>query len=242
MKTLRLIILLTSIFVTNTFAQIDHSSWDELLKSHVKNGKVDYKGFINDSDKLDSYLELISTNAPNKKWEKAEKLAYWINAYNAYTIKLIIDNYPLESIQDLHPTIKIPGISTVWHKEFFQIGGEDCSLNEIEHKILRKQFDEPRIHFAINCASVSCPDLWNEAFVAEKIEEQLAERAKVFINDSTKNKISNTSIEISRIFSWFKKDFTKKGSLISYLNRYAKVKISEDADVDYMEYNWSLNE
>ena len=242
MKTLRLIFLLSSLFIGNAFAQIDHSSWDRLLKTHVKNGKVDYKGFIKDSDALDAYLALISNNAPNKKWTEAEKLAYWINAYNAYTVKLIIDNYPLESIQDLHPTIKIPGISTVWHKEFFQIGGEDCSLNEIEHKILRKKFDEPRIHFAINCASISCPDLWNEAFVADRIEAQLAERAEVFINDSTKNRISNTTIEISRIFSWFKKDFTKKSSLIAYLNRYSKVKINAKADIDYLDYNWGLNE
>lgn len=242
MKTFRLIILMTSLFFSNTFAQTDHSSWDQLLKTHVKNGKVDYKGFIKDTDKLDGYLALISNQAPEKKWSEEEKLAYWINAYNAYTIKLIVENYPLESIQDLHPTIKIPGVSTVWHKEFFQIAGKDCSLNEIEHKILRKKFDEPRIHFAINCASFSCPDLWNEAFVAEKMEAQLTARAEAFINNSTKNKINSNAIEISRIFSWFKKDFTKKGSLIAYLNRYAKVKINEDADIDYLDYDWSLNE
>ncbi|GHB27493.1 DUF547 domain-containing protein [Mongoliitalea lutea] len=221
-----------------------HEQWNELLKKHVSSsGTVNYKGFKSDIKKLESYLNLLSTNAPDRKtWSREEQLAYWINAYNAFTVKLIVDNYPVKSIQDLHPKIKIPLINTVWHIKFFQIGGKDSSLDEIEHKILRKEFDEPRIHFAINCASYSCPKLLNEAFTAEKLEKQLYAVAVDFINDPKRNKITKDSIQISQIFSWFKGDFTKNGSIIDYLNQYSKVKISPRAKISHLKYDWSLNE
>ncbi len=221
-----------------------HQVWNQLLQQHVsKTGEVSYKGFIKDKAKLQKYLDTISNNPPDKKtWSEAEQLAYWINAYNAYTVKLIIDHYPLKSIQDLHPTLKIPGVNTVWHKKFFKIGGQPASLDEIEHKILRKQFDEPRIHFAINCASFSCPPLLNEAFVANKLDKQLNEMARAFINDPKRNKLTSGRVEVSQIFNWFKGDFTKNGSLIDYLNKYSSTKIKPNAEVDYMKYDWSLNE
>jgi len=221
-----------------------HSIWNSLLQKHVRaNGMVDYKGFIADKDKLEKYLNLLSNNAPDKQqWSEKEQLAYWINAYNAFTIKLIIDNYPVESIRDLHPTFKIPGVNTVWHKKFFKIGGEESSLDEIEHSILRKEFEEPRIHFAINCASFSCPPLRGEAFVASKLDKQLDEMATQFINDDARNNISRNEAEVSKIFNWFTKDFTKNGSLREYLNKYSKVKLKEDADIDHMDYDWSLND
>lgn len=221
-----------------------HEIWNELTKKHVRaNGMVDYKGFLADKVKLQQYLDLLSNNAPDKnKWSREEQLAYWINAYNAFTIKLIIDNYPLESIRDLHPTLKIPGVNTVWHKKFFKIGGEEASLDQIEHDILRKEFEEPRIHFAINCASFSCPPLRNEAFVADRLEKQLEEMATQFINDAQRNRIAANEAEVSKIFSWFTKDFTKKGTLRAFLNKYSKVKLKEDADIDYMDYDWSLND
>lgn len=221
-----------------------HAIWDQLVKTHVKaDGMVDYKGFIKDKAKLEQYTKMISENAPDRKtWSKDQQLAYWINAYNAFTVKLIVDNYPVNSIRDLGPKLKIPLIKDVWHYKFFKIGGVESSLDEIEHSILRKEFDEPRIHFAINCASVSCPPLLNEAFMAEKIESQLTKVATTFINDPTRNKISVDKAEISSIFSWFKGDFTKKGSLIDFLNLYSKVKIKPSAKISHMNYNWNLNE
>lgn len=220
-----------------------HKLWDELLKANVSpDGTVDYKGFISEKKKLDQYLKLISENAPDRKtWSREEQLAYWINAYNAFTVKLIVDNYPVESIRDLGPSLKIPLIKDVWHYKFFSIGGKESSLDEIEHSILRKEFEEPRIHFAINCASVSCPPLLNEAFLPSKIDDQLDKVAKDFINGS-RNKITPNSIQISSIFSWFKGDFTKNGSLIDFLNKFSKVKINSGAKVSYLDYNWNLNE
>ena len=221
-----------------------HQIWDQLVKAHVKpSGLVDYKGFIKDKAKLEQYLKLISENAPDRKtWSKNQQLAYWINAYNAFTVKLIVDNYPTQSIRDLGPKLKIPLIKDVWHYKFFKIGGVESSLDEIEHSILRKEFDEPRIHFAINCASVSCPPLLNEAFMPEKLESQLQKVAVAFINDPTRNKINPDKVQISAIFSWFQGDFTKKGSLIDFLNQYAKVKIKSNAKVSHLDYNWNLNE
>jgi len=221
-----------------------HQLWDQLVKTHVKaNGLVDYKGFISEKPKLESYLKLLSENAPDRsKWSKNEQLAYWINAYNAYTVKLIVDFYPTKSIRDLGPKLKIPLIKDVWHYKFFKIAGVDMSLDEVEHGILRKEFDEPRIHFAINCASISCPPLLNEAFVADKLEAQLTKVTVAFINDPVRNKLGTQSVQLSSIFSWFTGDFTKKGTLIEFLNKYSKVKIAPNAKVSFLDYNWNLNE
>lgn len=222
----------------------NHQIWDQLLKVHVSaDGKVNYKGFIKDKAKLEQYLNSLSANAPDRStWSKNEQMAYWINAYNAFTVKLIADNYPTQSIKDLGPKLKIPLISDVWHYKFFKIGGKESSLDEIEHSILRKEFEEPRIHFAINCASVSCPPLLNEAFVPNKLESQLQKVAVNFINDPQRNKISTESAQLSSIFSWFKGDFTKNGSLVDFINQYSKVKLKSNAKVSFMDYDWNLNE
>lgn len=221
-----------------------HGLWDQLLKAHVtEEGMVDYKGIIADREKLETYLHLLSTHAPDReRWSREERLAYWINAYNAFTIKLIIDHYPLKSIQDLNPSLYIPGINTVWHKEFFEIGGVKTSLDEIEHGILRKQFEEPRIHFAINCASISCPPLRREAYSAAILDQQLEHQARRFINDPSRNKISQDLIQVSPIFSWFLNDFTTEGDLRTFLNRYSDVPVSKRTKIEYLKYNWELND
>ncbi len=222
---------------------VSHQIWDDLLQRHVdKAGNVNYKGFITSKDSLDSYLDLLSLQPSSPEWTEDAQLAYWINAYNAFTVKLIVDNYPVESIQDLHPTFYIPMVRTVWHKEFFKIGGEDMSLDAIEHKILRKQFNEPRIHFAIVCASKSCPKLLNEAFTQDKVRRQLDKQARDFLSDNFRNRLAEKEVYLSKIFSWFKGDFTKEGSLIEFLNKYSSIEISVDADINYLNYDWSLNE
>lgn len=224
-------------------AQVNNEIWDQLLTKHVReNGNVNYQGLSKDKAKLDKYLEQLSSNRPGSNASEKEKIAYWINVYNAFCIKLIVDHYPLESIQDLHPTVKIPGVNTIWKKDFFKIDGEKMSLHDVEHNILRKKFDEPRIHFAINCASYSCPKLRKEAYVANKLNVQLQDQAIHFINNPKKNKIKKDHVVISKIFQWFTGDFTKNGGLIDYLNKYSHKKINEDAKIDYMEYNWELND
>lgn len=229
---------------TKTQNSPNHAQWDALLKKHVnQEGLVNYKGFIKDKQQLESYLKLLQTKTPDpKSWNKEEQLAFWINAYNAYTVKLIIDNYPLKSIQELDSKVAAPTAKSIWDHKFIPLLGKKMSLNMIEHDILRKEFNEPRIHFAINCASISCPVLLNEAFTASKLERQLDKQTNRFINDPSKNKLSAKSPKVSSIFNWFGDDFKKNESLIHFLNRYAKVKIDPNATLTFLAYNWDLNE
>ena len=214
---------------------VSHEIWDNLLEKHVSvDGNVNYKGFLNDRAELKKYLDLLGSSHPDNSWSKEEQMAYWINAYNAFTIELILRNYPVKSIKDI-------GIISPWHIGFIEIQGEKYDLNDIEHNILRKKFNDPRIHFAIVCASYSCPKLLNEAFIASGLNAQLNEQARQFINDPSRNKISATHIKISKIFDWFTKDFTDNGSLVDYLNKYSSTRIDSKAKVSYLQYNWSLN-
>lgn len=239
MKILFTVFFSTALSVLS-IAQPNHSVWNDLLNEHVsEEGWVSYRGFLQDSTKLNSYLSEVSENPPGKDWSKDEKLAYWINAYNAFTVKLIVDHYPTESIKDIKSGI--PFINSVWDIQFFEIGGREMDLNHIEHSILRKEFDEPRIHFAIVCASKSCPKLLNEAFTAERLEQQLQQQAVDFINDPTKNRITKNEIEISQIFNWFKGDFTKEMKLQAFIDKYSQIKVIDNAKISFMDYNWRLN-
>jgi Protein of unknown function, DUF547 len=228
-------------YVIGVDKAVTHELWDKLLKKNVKpDGRVNYKGFEQKRDSLLLYLELLSDNPPNPKtWTEQEQLAYWINAYNAFTVELILRNYPIASIKDIGGSI--PMINSPWDLKFFMIGDVKFDLNTIEHVILRGQFEEPRIHFAINCASISCPDLRNEAFVAERLDQQLEEQARTFINNADKNIITATELKLSRLFSWFKSDFTKNKSIISYIQQYHPAQI-ENVSIGYLDYNWALNE
>lgn len=211
----------------------DHNKWNALLQKNVsKDGTVNYKAFQKDGKELQSYLDELSARVPNRSWSRNATLAYWINTYNAFTVKLILDNMPIKSIKD---------INNPWGKKFISLANKKYSLEEIEHEILRKM-DEPRIHFAINCASFSCPNLLNSAYTETKLEQQLNTVAKSFINDKSKNSITANKIEISKIFDWFAGDFKKEGSVISFLNQYSSIKINPKAKLNYKDYNWSLND
>ncbi|TPN88075.1 DUF547 domain-containing protein [Aquimarina algicola] len=210
-----------------------HSIWAELLTKYVSDkGIVNYKGFKQDKKSLKKYLDQLSNNLPDQDWNKSKKLAYWMNAYNAFTVKLIIDHYPVQSIKD----IKDP-----WDARFFKLGKKWYNLNEIEHKILRKM-GEPKIHFGINCASYSCPKLSNKAFTEQNVNKELQKLAIHFINDPNKNTITPTKVQLSKIFSWFGKDFKTEGTLIDSLNQYSEIKIKPNAIKNFKKYNWNLNE
>lgn len=141
-------------------------------------------------------------------------------------------NYPLNSIKD---------INKPWDQRLWKFGDKWQNLNDIEHKILRKM-DEPRIHFAIVCASESCPKLENTAFVASKLESQLTKTTKGFLADKSKNNLSANSIKLSKIFKWFAKDFKTNGTLIDFLNTYSDVNITSNAKKSFKDYSWALNE
>lgn len=221
-------------FSLSAFGQtINHSDFTAFLKKQVTNeGAVNYKQIKANDAELNAYLNQFVNISPQESWTKNETLAYWINAYNAFTIKLIIDNYPVESIKD----IKNP-----WDQEFIPINGKLLSLNYIEHDILRNM-NEPRIHFAIVCASASCPQLLNEAYIPGKLDKQLTTATKQFLADSSKNRIQKENLELSKIFKWFSKDFKENGNLIDFLNLYSEVKIATNAKTKYMAYHWELND
>lgn len=223
---------------------MNHKQWTILLEKYVDMDEmIDYQGFEKDSIALNTYINEIRDNPPDENvWSTEEQIAYWINAYNAFTVKLILIHYPLKSIKDIGSAIQIPFINSPWDIKLIEINGEKLDLNNIEHSILRKKFHEPRIHFAINCASFSCPKLRREAYIAEKLNSQFDEQAIKFINDPERNDITDTHANISKIFQWFKGDFTKSGSLKEFINRYSEIKIEGDVTISYLNYNWSLNE
>ncbi len=208
-----------------------HETWNDLLKKHVSStGKVDYKGFKADLDILDTYIRSLNDNAPSESASKNDRLAYWINAYNAVTVRLIVSNYPITSIT------KIDGGKT-WDVKRYSNGSKKLSLNDIENNILRPMGDA-RVHFALNCAAKSCPPIYNEAFTAENVNKLLEQRTKQFVN-SSRMVIEKEQIKLPKIFEWYAKDF---GNVVEFVNKYAKTKASKTAKVVYLDYDWGLNE
>ena len=211
--------------------------WDELLQKNVdKNGWVNYNGFKNDSIKLNQYLAYIENTSLNNSWSKNKQKAFWVNAYNAFTIKLILNHYPLKSILDIKQKNK-----KAWEIPFVKAGKKIYTLNHIEHEILRKKFNDPRIHVGINCASISCPALPNKAFTEKNIDDLLTKAITNFINDKNRNTITSNKLELSQIFNWFQDDFIQQSDLITFINQYSTIKINSGATIAYKEYNWNLN-
>ncbi len=248
-----------------------HSIYDSLLKEYVRDAKVDYKGFIASGKEFDTYLRQVGSASENDyaSWSREQKLAFWINAYNAFTIKAIIDNYPIEKrfglISFFYPKNSIRQIDGVWDKLEFRAVGKMVTLNQIEHEILRKEFKEPRIHAAIVCASIGCPDLRSEAFTADKTNEQLESQAKRFVSNPNKGVQINTvdkTVKLSKIFDWFGEDFVERyGSTGLFKDRSPKERAvlnfaikhlkseeerkfleSDQFKISYLDYDWSLNE
>lgn len=249
------ILLITAITAITACAQkFDHSLFDEILHEYNHNGLVDYKNLKNDS-RLNEYLESVANANPENLNTAEEEIAFWINIYNSYTIKAIVDNYPIESINDLHTGGRILGhilSTTVWDDDFVIVNGKEYSLNDVEHKILRKKFKEPRIHFAIVCASISCPKLRSEVFVASKLNDQLNSQAIQFFNDKTRNTfdVTNKVAHLSKILDWFSEDFGDTDEKVlefvsNYLDEDIKKEIKKnvkDWTIEYLDYDWGLND
>lgn len=212
----------------------DYKNYTVLLTKYVsEKGNVNYSLLKQNENELNAVVDEFAKTLPKKSWSRNEILAYYINSYNLHTLKKVIDNYPTKSIKN---------IKNAWDDNFIKLGNKNISLTYIEHSILRKM-KEPRIHFAINCASFSCPRLWNRPFLPETLDSQLENATKEFVNDSSKNIITEKEVKISEIFNWFSGDFKEKGkNIIDYLNKYSKNKIDSSAKIRYLDYNWSLND
>jgi hypothetical protein len=232
----------------------DHRPFTEILDTYVDDGWVDYEG-LKASGALQPYLQTLAETDPSRLSEQ-ERLAFWINVYNALALKLIADNYPTKSILRLTPvggigtSVIIPKVNTPFKVDVAEVGGTVRSLDEVEHDIVRLRFDEPRIHFAIVCAAVSCPPLRSEAYVAERLDAQLDEQARIFLTDPQKNQIpaGDGTIRLSKIFKWFSDDFKSSDQGVQqYLAPYFDGAVRDSLAagqyrVEYMDYDWTLND
>lgn len=251
-------ILLSS---TAAFADFNHSSWDSLLNKNVtmtnggKSSVVNYAGMQADKAKLDSYMAATSkvSRSEFNGWTKDEQLAFLINVYNAGTVELVLTKYPnIKSIKDIGGVFGSP-----WKQNFIPLLGKTRSLDDIEHNLIRgsKRYNEPRIHFAVNCASIGCPALLDDAFTASKLDKQLEQVTSKFLADSSRNRLKGSTLEVSPIFKWYKEDFETNWrgtkNLEGFLGRYSAslgLNSSQTADlkagktkISYTSYNWSLN-
>jgi len=221
---------------------VDHGIYASLLKKYVIQGKVDYSGFKAEKEKLDQYLDVLE-KTDTRNLPQNEQFAFYINAYNAWTIQLILSGYPgVKSIKDLGSILKSP-----WKKKICRIDGQVMTLDDIEHNILRPRFDDPRVHFAINCAALSCPPLTPEPYFGSTLNRQLDTSARAFVNNPARNYLEGNTLYVSKIFKWFSEDFND--DIIGFFLRYAdddfKKKLEPKKDrikIRYLHYDWSLNE
>ncbi|REG83243.1 DUF547 domain-containing protein [Marinomonas pollencensis] len=261
----KILVLLLALFagqnaLANTMV-FDHSRWHDLLQRHVvllKEGQaseVDYQGFADDKAQLDSYLTSLSgvTQKQFDAWPKNDQLAWLINAYNAWTVELILTKWPdLTSIKDLGSLFRSP-----WSKKFIPLLGEKRSLDNIEHTLIRgsDRYQDPRIHFAVNCASIGCPALANQAYQGDNLDKLLAQQTQLFLADRSRNRLQGDSLALSSIFKWYREDFEKGWhgyhSLEAFLLDHTadlaltpmaveQLKI-ESLDIEFLDYDWHLN-
>lgn len=223
-------------FLTSTIAYAQksrHEVWAQQLQRYVSpTGQVNYFEWKKEQPLLDNYIKSLEAATPKPHWQKNEKLAFWINAYNALTVQLILNNLTVSSIKE----IKNP-----WDTPLFWSNGEHLSLGDIEHQILRK-LNEPRIHFAINCASASCPKLSQEPYTPRGLEQQLQKATTDFLCDTTRNQLAKEQLKLSKIFLWFSEDFGSKSDLIRFIKQYTHQEINPDVRIRYLKYNWALND
>ena len=244
----RLVVAFLLVFPVSCVA-FDHQAWDQLLKKHVavldggSASQLRYAGMAQSRKELKGYLERLSavSEAEFRSWPRAEQKAFLINAYNAFTVEKILTRYPdIRSIWDFGKLFGNP-----FKDEFFSLFGRTFTLDRIEHETLRKEYRDPRIHYAVNCASIGCPMLREEAYTAERLERQLEEQAVRFLSDRSRNRVANGRLEVSMIFDWFKEDFEPREK---YFVRYAAAlgfaggAPPLEFPLSFLDYDWSLND
>jgi hypothetical protein len=222
-----------------------HALFDQVLKTYVKNARVNYVALKSHPQELDRYLGQVAAVSETefKSWTEKQQIAFLINAYNGCTMRLILDHYPVKRIKDIGGFLSGP-----WDQPVVHLFGRTLTLNTVEHKMLRKDYSEPRIHFALVCAAKGCPPLRGEAYVATHLDEQLDDQAKQFLANPRKNRAeaSQHTVYLSPIFKWYGGDFEKQaGSALAFLKPYWPAKPPtdyEDFKIRYTDYDWSLNE
>lgn len=231
-------------------AVVDHSAWSDILGSYVKTGGpqgvnlFDYGGVSSaDKSKLDGYIKALADRDP-RSLNKAEQKAYWINLYNAVTIQVVLDDYPVDSIRDIKDGFFSGG---PWDRKVVTIAGEQLTLNDIEHRILRPIWNDPLIHYGVNCASIGCPNLLTEAYTGENIETRLAENAKAYVKSSRGARFDGKKLVVSSIYEWFQVDFgDSEAGVLKHLAQYAEgskqAKLKSRNGYSKDAYSWDLND
>jgi hypothetical protein len=232
-----------------------HERWSEVLSACVRGDGFDYKKLKNDRAKLEAYLGSLEAVMPEEfaGWKREQQFAFWIDAYNAYTVKRVVDAYPIASIKDLGDDKQ-----SVWDQEFIPLGrlfpeagDRKLTLNDLENRILRPKFKDARVHAAINCASRSCPPLLGEAFVAEKLDRQLDAQVERWLGDPERNRFDRKSgtVLVSKVFDWFKDDFVREAdSVRRWIEVHAPgaerdwLSNAKELKIEFLDYSWKLNE
>jgi hypothetical protein len=224
----------------------DHAQWDSLLRKHVvvlnggKASQLRYAELARERAALKTYLERLSAVSEGEfsAWSRNEQMAFLINAYNAFTVEKILTRYPdLGSIWDFGKLFGNP-----FRDRFFVLLGAARSLDDVEHGMLRKTYREPRIHYAVNCASIGCPMLREEAYAGARLERQLEEQAERFLGDRSRNRFRDGRLEVSKIFDWFKEDFEPREQYFSKYARVLGVPSGAAPPLAFLDYDWSLND
>jgi hypothetical protein len=237
--------LVTGIFgsaASSRASTVNHDIWADLLGKYITPNGVNYTGFKKDEERLDQYLKVLENTDP-EKLQRNEQYAYYINAYNAWTVKLILSDYPgVKSIKDFGTILKSP-----WQKKWVRVNGNVITLDHVEHEILRPRYKDPRVHFAINCSAASCPPLRPEPYLADKLDQQLDDSTRSFVNDADNYRLEGNTLYVSRIFKWFSEDFNEDvlGFYLQYAAGELKEKLTRNKDriqVKYLHYDWALND
>ncbi len=225
---------------TQSAQSIDHSQWQTLLDTYlVERGEYTLFRYASvtgtDKQSLKTYISSLAEIDP-RLYSQAEQYAYWVNLYNALTVDLILDNYPVKSIT------KLGGLFSFgpWGNEIIEVAGKPLSLNDIEHRILRPIWQDPRTHYAVNCASLGCPNLQAQAFTAENTEQLLEQSAQVFVNSDKGAKLSNGKLQLSSIYDWFAVDFDGEQGVLKHLAKYRSDLTGFKGKVSF-DYDWKLN-
>jgi Protein of unknown function, DUF547 len=233
---------------------VDHAAWDKLLKTYVVPGpdginRVNYKAFKADGHAaLKGYVKALEAVEP-AKLDRPEQFAYWANLYNAKTIDIVLDKYPVKSIKDISLGGGLLAAVTggPWKAKVLKVGGMDISLDDIEHGLMRPLFKDPRVHYAVNCASFGCPNLGTDAFTGAKLNEQLDGAARAFVNNSRGVAVENGEVTVSSIYSWFQVDFGGSDEgVLAHIAAHAsdelKSKLKGITEIGDTQYDWALNE
>ncbi len=249
-KIVILIAVAFGIFAPKIYAQNSelpenlHQTFDELLQKYVHGNRFDYEGIFNnkkDLQQLFDYVDLLEKQN-TASWEKNDALAFWINLYNAATLELVLQNYPLKSIKDIGGLFSSP-----WKREVATVAGRKLNLDAIENDVIRKEFGDARIHFAVNCASIGCPPLANYAYSGKQLDAQLNENTKRALNDPNWVKITEDKLWVTKIFDWYKGDFeADAGSVRKFIAKFRpadqQIILDDSRKIETMDYNWNLNQ